>query len=273
MAVMKVKDFIEKLKHIETLPTTYYSVAGGDWAKWNGSSWNFDCVILVKAILWGWNENKNASHGGAIYGSNGVYDDTPSQMINRCYNVSGDFNVIKEGELLYTDGHVGVYVGNGEVIECTTGWGTRRVIVSNIDNAGRRIYNGQVNPVGWKLHGELPYIEYSSEPIVDDRTERIKVLQDTLNKQYNCGLAVDGSFGPLTSQACLNNYLYEGKNAPLHISWMQDRLIKLGYSCGGCGIDGSFGPATLSALMAFQADRHLSVDGYCGSSTSWELVK
>ena len=35
---MKVKDFISKLKEIATLPTTYYSVAGGDWAKWNGSS-------------------------------------------------------------------------------------------------------------------------------------------------------------------------------------------------------------------------------------------
>ena len=29
---MKVKDFIEKLKHIASLPTTYYSVSGGDWA-------------------------------------------------------------------------------------------------------------------------------------------------------------------------------------------------------------------------------------------------
>ena len=78
--------FIEKLKHIASLPTTYYSIAGGQWAEWNGNSWNFDCVILPKAILWGWNENKNASHGGAIYGSNGVYDDTTEQIIERCYN-------------------------------------------------------------------------------------------------------------------------------------------------------------------------------------------
>ena len=76
MVMTNVK-FIEKLKEVASLPTTYYSVPGGAWAKWNGWSWNFDCVILIKAILWGWNGNKNHAHGGANYGSNGVYDDKP----------------------------------------------------------------------------------------------------------------------------------------------------------------------------------------------------
>lgn len=156
---MKVNDFISKLKHIVNIPTTYYSVSGGDWAKWNGTSWNFDCVILVKAILWGWSENKNHSHGGAIYLSNGVADDTADGLINRCSNVSNDFTKIEPGELLYMSGHVGVYIGNGEVIECTGAW-ERKVLISKIDAQGRRSRNGK-QVYSWLKHGKLPYIDYN----------------------------------------------------------------------------------------------------------------
>ena len=157
---MKINEFIKKLKEIESLPTTYYSVAGGDWAKWNGKTWNFDCVILIKAILWGWNGNKTASHGGAVYASNSVYDDNADQIINRCSDVSTNFSNLTEGELLWMNGHVGVYVGNGKVIECTAAW-EGKVVYSTIDNHGRRTRNGK--QVGsWKKHGKLPYLDYTS---------------------------------------------------------------------------------------------------------------
>ena len=161
MIVMNNKVFVEKLRHIASLPTIYYSVAGGDWAKWNGKSWNFDCVILVKAILWGWNENKNHPHGGANYGSNGVYDDGTEQIIDRCSNVSSDFTNIEVGELLWMNGHVGIYIGNREVIECTAGW-EGGVLYSKVGNNGERTRNG-VQIYSWKKHGKLPYIEYLKE--------------------------------------------------------------------------------------------------------------
>lgn len=161
MEIMNNNAFIEKLKHIAGLPTTYYSVAGGDWAKWNGNSWNFDCVILPKAILWGWCEDKNLPHGGAIYGSNSVYDDTTEQIIERCYNISTDFNNIVKGEILWMDGHVGIYVGNREVIECTAAW-EGKVVCSKIDTNGARHRNG-VYAGRWKKHGKLPYIEYLND--------------------------------------------------------------------------------------------------------------
>lgn len=162
MAVMNSTEFINKLKHIASLPTTYYSVAGGDWAKWNGNSWNFDCVILVKAILWGWNENKNHPHGGANYGSNGVYDDSTEQIINRCTEKSADFRNITPGELLWMPGHVGIYIGNGQVIECTAAWESK-VVYSSIDGNGVRSRNGVVC-LRWSNHGKLPYIDYSDSP-------------------------------------------------------------------------------------------------------------
>lgn len=171
--MMKCEDFINKLKHIVSLPTTYYSVAGGDWAKWNGKSWNFDCVILVKAILWGWNENKNHAHGGAVYGSNGVYDDSADTIINRCKNVSSSFKNIVPGELLYMAGHVGIYIGDGQVIECTAAW-EGKVLYSKIDNSGNRSRNG-IYAGKWLKHGKLPYIEYS----IQDTTTNIE------NKEEN----------------------------------------------------------------------------------------
>ena len=158
MAVMTNKDFIKKLKEIENLPTTYYSVAGGKWACWNGKSWNFDCVILVKAILWGWNGDKNHSHGGADYASNGVRDDNADQIMERCSNVTTNFGNIVPGELLWMPGHVGVYVGDGKVIECTAAW-EGKVVYSDINSQGKRSRNGKT--VGyWKKHGYLKYIEY-----------------------------------------------------------------------------------------------------------------
>lgn len=158
MAKMTNLEFVEKLKHIATLPTTYYSVAGGDWAKWNGKSWNFDCVILIKAILWGWNENKNSSHGGASYASNGVYDDGTDNIINRCSSVSYDFSNIEVGELMWMQGHVGIYIGNGQVVEATAAW-DKKVQISSVDKNGAR-HKGNSYVYAWKKHGKLNYIDY-----------------------------------------------------------------------------------------------------------------
>ena len=44
-------------------------------AKINAASANtfgFDCVCLIKALLWGWDGNAADGYGGAKYGSNGV---------------------------------------------------------------------------------------------------------------------------------------------------------------------------------------------------------
>lgn len=172
--------FIEKLKHVETLPTVYYSVSGGDWASWNGWSWNFDCVILIKALLWGWCEDKTPySHGGAVYLSNGVPDVDADTLITLCENVSSDFNNITPGELLYMGGHVGIYVGDRKVIECTAGW-EGKVLYSEIGYDGRRTRNG-IQIGYWQKHGKLPYIEYTSKEPINNKVNvyyRVKTNED-----------------------------------------------------------------------------------------------
>ena len=37
-------------------------------------TFGFDCVCLIKGVLWGWRGDKNAIYGGATYASNGVPD-------------------------------------------------------------------------------------------------------------------------------------------------------------------------------------------------------
>ena len=74
-----------------------------------------------KAILWGWNGNKNAYYGGAKYASNGVPDVSADGMITKCYDVSTtSWDKMAIGEGLWMPGHWGVYIGNGLAVECTT---------------------------------------------------------------------------------------------------------------------------------------------------------
>ena len=46
-------------------------------------TFGFDCVCLIKGILWGWNGDKNATYGGAKYASNNVPDLGADIMIKK----------------------------------------------------------------------------------------------------------------------------------------------------------------------------------------------
>lgn len=97
-------------------------------------------------------------------------------------------------------------------------------------------------------------------------------LQRILNGCYNSHLAVDGSCGELTKTTIKKNYLYRGKNAPIHVTWLQQQLKWRGYDIGKSGIDGSFGNDTRNALMKYQSYHKLKVDGYCGLETTLYLL-
>ena len=226
--VMTSTKFIEKLKEIASLPTTYYSVSGGAWAKWNGNSWNFDCVILIKAILWGWNGNKNHAHGGANYGSNGVYDDNTEGLIARCDNVSSDFSNITPGEVLWMQGHVGVYIGNGQVIECTAGWESK-VLYSQVDSQGRRTRNGS-QIYSWKKHGKLPYIEYvSTTPSTSSTNNNYKIGDVvTINGVYVSSTSTQ-KLNPAKTKGTITRIVSDAENPYLldngNIGWVNDSCI------------------------------------------------
>jgi hypothetical protein len=121
----------------------------------------FDCVNLIKGVLWGWNGDSTKSNGGAAYASAGVPDINADTMIIRCKDVSTDFSKIEVGEAVWMPGHIGVYIGNGKVIEATPSW-ENKVQVSACANIG--IIQG-LNSRRWTSHGKLPYIKYVTSTI------------------------------------------------------------------------------------------------------------
>lgn len=114
----------------------YRSLLGKGYEAW-------DCVGLIKGILWGWTPSTSPR-----YNANNVPDQGANTMINNCTNVSTNFNNIIAGEVVWLPGHIGVYIGNGEVVEATPSW-KDGVQITKL--AGR----------GWSRHGKLPYVDYS----------------------------------------------------------------------------------------------------------------
>ena len=123
----------------------------------SSDTFGFDCVCLIKGILWGWNGNKNMTYGGATYCSNGVPDVNADQMMNYCTNISSDFSNIKIGEVVHMSGHIGIYIGDGLVVECTPIWkdGVQITAVGNISK--KNGYNTRY----WEKHGMLNFIDYN----------------------------------------------------------------------------------------------------------------
>ena len=117
----------------------------------------FDCVCLIKGILWGWNGDISKGYGGAVYKANGVPDTNANGMIKMCSDVSTNFQGIIKGEAVWLDGHIGVYVGDGLVVECTPKW-DNKVQITALENLGKKsgYYSRR-----WEKHGKLPWIDYS----------------------------------------------------------------------------------------------------------------
>lgn len=183
MAVMKAKAFVEKLidiaKNYKTLyvmgcfgaPMTAankkrytsnhtYNKQAARTQMINAASadtFGFDCVCLIKGVLWGWSGDASKSYGGASYAVNNVPDIGADQMIKKCSGVSTDFSNIAVGEALWCEGHIGVYIGDGLGVECTPRW-DNKVQITAVANIGKKSgYNART----WTKHGKLPYIDYA----------------------------------------------------------------------------------------------------------------
>lgn len=185
---MKSTEFIAKLKDIASIATVYmWGMFGGPVTEArirekvkqyprNYSAtkqaqlrsligknvYAFDCVGLIKGILWGWRGDPNPSgHGGAKYQANNLPDIDANVMINRCKDVSTDFSKIVPGCAVWMQGHIGVYIGDGKVIEATPSWadGVQTTACLNIGSISG------LNGRRWTKHGKLPWVEYVAEPV------------------------------------------------------------------------------------------------------------
>lgn len=163
---MKVEDFISKILTYEKLPTIYklgkfmnsYQIG-----KTGKKYLQCDCSGLIKGTLWGYPQNGK-------YGN--IYPDVNANDIinNYCYDVSSDFNNIQKGEFVWLTGHIGVYVGNNTVCECSPKW----------ENG---IQLTKLNARNWKKHGKSKWLDYNSSKTWD--IERI--ARDVIDGKYGNG--------------------------------------------------------------------------------------
>ena len=140
----------------------------------------FDCVGLIKGILWGWDGDLSRTYGGAGYACNGVPDYDAKKMIDSCREVSTDFSDIVPAEAVWMDGHIGVYVGEDIVVEATPKWrgGVQRSTLAN--TAGTKTLPGAAGSRTWTKHGKLPWVDYAARETEkeDEDMPKYRTLKD-----------------------------------------------------------------------------------------------
>ena len=135
----------------------------------SADTFGFDCVGLIKGLLWGWDGSVGQTYGGASYTAHGVPDINADTMIRRCGSVSESFADIQPGEVVWADGHIGIYIGNGLAVEATPSW-KDRVQITALLNIGTK---AGVNGRRWKKHGRLPYIKYPTSKTTDELAREV----------------------------------------------------------------------------------------------------
>lgn len=124
--------------------------------------YGFDCVNLIKGILWGWAGLPSETYGGAVYPTTAAVlagacpDVGADRMIQLCPEPSTDFSKIVPGAVVWLSGHIGVYIGDGLAVESSPAF-ENRVQITAVKNIGAKVgYNARK----WTKWGKLPYIEY-----------------------------------------------------------------------------------------------------------------
>ena len=95
------------------------------------------------------------------------------------------------GELVWMDGHMGMYKGDLQVVEATSAW-DNKVLISHMDYDGTRSYNGR-QVYRWAKHGKCKFIDYSS-PTYKFKKGDIVTLNGWLHKSYNTGSETTGEY-------------------------------------------------------------------------------
>lgn len=192
-----------------------------------------DCANLLRGAF------KKAGCDKFHAGSNLIWECDLSAKGSLTNGVRSDGNellpctAVFTGDTYAKHDHVGMYVGDGEVIEAA---GTQQGVIKS-----------KITDKKWKWWGEIKYVDYSGcepEPTPEPTPEPDPgVKLPTLRK---------GDSGQ-------------------YVTLLQTKLIQRGYSCGSCGADGKFGNDTIYAVRKFQAENGLQPDGVVGAKT-WEAL-
>jgi len=203
--------------------------------------WAFDCVCMIKSLLWGWCGDTSKATGGAVYGSNGVPDESANDLFqDYCYDKSNNFSNIVPGEFVWMNGHIGVYVGDNLVVECTPIW-RNDVQYSGLGNRGGKSgYNTRT----WTSHGKSKFIDYGSQPTPGFLPARGYFTEG--DDSANVGKIDDFYAGQVLGE-------WFGNYTKFITMGLQDK-----YNIAG-GIDGNIGPNTLNKMKELGLDSSVNL--------------
>ena len=156
-----------------------------------------DCVGIIKGYHW-----SETPDGKPKYKANGFPDTSANGLYNYCKKKGTNMRLMPDvpGVLVFLPGHVGVYIGNGYVVEARGhAYGVVKTKLS-----GR----------GWKKWAYDPDLEYDTVPgtgedvttetptlCKGDKNEHVKRMQTLLQKWSSTALpkyGTDGDFGSET---------------------------------------------------------------------------
>ena len=183
--------------------------------------------------------------GGYMYhGSNTMWDKYCSAKGELSNGKRTDGKTLRPGTAVFTynktkknRGHVGLYIGDGWVIEAQ---GTKAGVVKS-----------SITLAKWVEWGELKGVDYGADSSSNG--------DSAASTPANNVLPVDAE--PTLKMGMKGEY----------VTILQTKLKNKGYDLGKYGVDGSFGNATLAAVKAFQKDHGLTVDGIVGANT-WKAL-
>ncbi len=120
-----------------------------------------DCIGLIKGYMW-----SVTPESAPVYGSNGCPDVDADSMLKLCAE-RGNIGTIPDipGVLVFYKGHIGVYIGGGQVVEAR--------------GHAYGVVQTKLAERSWKNWGKCPYISYETKE--EEKVIRYAKLSDIPN--------------------------------------------------------------------------------------------
>lgn len=251
MDYTKASDLVKWAK-VQLESPNYYQ--NGGIGRYDGNKRIFDCCGLFKCFMWHDYPNND---GPACY--NKTQKDYNCEQLIAEATEKGDISTIPEipGVLVYQYGHMGIYIGNGEVIESTA---------AKFDGVNGKIYktyfkgnNSGYKRTTWTHWFKSPNLTYDT-PVTPTPTPAPQPANDNYlgNRGYfmlgdehpNIGKIADfmyRTFPLYTDKRALGNYY--GPYIKASITEFQRRAKEEGTY--NDVVDGCVGPITLASLEKY----------------------
>ena len=209
----------------------------------------FDCVGLIKAYLWSETADSEPKY-------NSSQDKSANGMRNAC-KIKGEMNTFPHtiGTLVFFEGHVGIYEGNGYVIEAR--------------GHAFGVVRTKLTSRNWKWWGYCPFIEYIDEepqkPIYIPTVREWQQAAEADGFKFS-EYGVDGIWGRECEKIAKKAVVKR------RVIYTYPALTKIVQRVVGTTVDGKCGKNTEQAIKNYQAANGLLADGKCGVKTWMKIL-